>query len=67
MPVEDHPHYRTWNEALEQLVEAERRYHIARMEGQSEEETEPAARELDAARERYRIIAEQIDEEDGAS
>jgi hypothetical protein len=62
--VEDHPLFRTWSEALDRLVEAERRYHRARMEGQSEDELQPAARDLDDARESYRIITERVEEYD---
>jgi hypothetical protein len=64
MSAEDHPLYRTWDEALARLVEAERRYHVARMEGQPEGEVEQAARALDEARRNYEAIDEQIEEYD---
>lgn len=56
----DHPLYSAWNEALERLVEAERRYHIAMMEKRTVEEVQPVARDLDEARTRYKVIADQI-------
>ena len=61
MAVEQHPQYQAWSEALERLVEAERRYHIALMEKRTVEEIQPPARELDEARTRYKAIADQID------
>lgn len=60
----DHPQYPAWNEALERLVEAERRYHIALMEKRTVEEIQQAARDLDEARTRYRAIADQIGQDD---
>jgi hypothetical protein len=60
MAVEQHPQYQAWNEALERLVEAERRYHIALMEKRTVEEIQPVARDLDEARTRYQAIADQI-------
>ncbi|MGH6925453.1 MAG: hypothetical protein ACRED5_17130 [Propylenella sp.] len=61
MAVENHPLYAAWNEALQHLVEAERRYHIAMMERRPDEEIQRAARDLDAARETYRGIADRIE------
>jgi hypothetical protein len=61
MAVEQHPQYPAWSEALERLVEAERRYHIALMEKRTEDEIQLAARELDEARTRYQTIADQIE------
>ena len=62
MSAEDHPLYRTWDEALARLVEAERRYHVAKLEGRPEGEVEQTARELDEARRNYEAIDEQIEE-----
>ena len=61
MPIEQHPHYPAWNEALDRWVEAERRYYGALMEKRSTEEIEAAARDLDVAQTTYRAIAEQIE------
>lgn len=61
MAVEQHPPYQAWSEALDRLVEAERRYHIALMEKRTVDEIQPAARELDEARTRYQAIANQIE------
>ena len=61
MAVEQHPQYQAWSEALERLVEAERRYHTALMEKRTVEEIQPAARDLDEARTRYQAIADQIE------
>ena len=60
----EHPQYPAWNEALERLVEAERRYHIALMEKRTVDEIQPAARELDEARTKYQAIADQIGPDD---
>jgi hypothetical protein len=61
MAVEQHPQYQAWSEALERLVEAERRYHTALMEKRTVEEIQSAARDLDEARTRYQAIADQIE------
>ena len=61
MAVEQHPQYQAWSEALNRLVEAERRYHVAVMEKRTVDEIQPAARELDEARTRYQAIANQIE------
>jgi len=61
MAVEQHPQYQAWSEALDRLVEAERRYHVALMEKRTVDEIQPAARELDEARTRYQAIANQIE------
>ena len=61
MAVEQHPQYQAWSEALERLVEAERRYHMALMEKRTIEEIQPSALELDEARTNYKAIADQID------
>ena len=61
MAVEQHPQYQAWSEALERLVEAEQRYHIALMEKRTVEEIQPSALELDEARTNYKAIADQID------
>jgi len=60
MTVEQHPLYQAWREALDHMVEAERRYYTAVMENKPEGEVQPAARDLDAARETYHAIAGQI-------
>jgi hypothetical protein len=57
----EHPLYPAWNEAIERLVEAERRYHMALMENRTVDEIQPAARDLDEARTRYQAIAGQIE------
>lgn len=62
MSAEDHPLYRAWDEALARLVEAERRYHVAKMEGRPEGDVEQAALGLDEARRNYEAIDEQIEE-----
>jgi hypothetical protein len=64
MAIEDHPLYPAWRAAFDQLVEAERRYYSALMEGASEKDTEVAAGDLDAAREKYRSIAIKVEEYD---
>jgi hypothetical protein len=61
MEAEQHPQYPAWSEALDRLVEAERRYHIALMEKRTEDEIQQAARDLDEARTRYQAIADQIE------
>ena len=61
MAVEQHPQYAAGREALDRLVEAERRYHIALMEKRTVEEIQLAARDLDEARTRYQAIADQIE------
>jgi hypothetical protein len=60
MTVEKHPLYQAWNEALERMIEAERRYYAAVMEDRPSDEMQPVARELDEARARYRKIADDI-------
>ena len=60
MPVKQHPKYLAWNAALEQLVEAERRYYTAVMEDRTPEEIEPAALALDDARAKYKAAADDI-------
>jgi len=60
MAVENHPLYQAWNEALDRLVEAERRYYTALMEERTVDEVQPAALDLDEARARYRKIADEI-------
>jgi hypothetical protein len=61
MAVEDHPLYSEWDKALNRLIEAERRYHLGKFEGQSEDDLEPAGRELDEAREAYLAMSDQIE------
>lgn len=61
MTAEQHPLYEAWSKALDQMIEAERRYFRAVMEGKPEDEVQPAARDLDLARETYREIADQIE------
>ncbi len=61
MAAENHPLYSAWDKALGNLVEAERRYHIAKMEGRPEAEMEAAARELDVAREAYQAMSDEVD------
>ena len=60
MAVENHPQYQAWNEALERMVEAERRYYAAVMENLPPDQMYLVARELDEARTMYRIIANEI-------
>ena len=60
MAGENHPRYQAWNEALERMVEAERRYYAAVMEDRPNDEMQSAARDLDEARARYRRIADEI-------
>jgi hypothetical protein len=61
MAVEQHPQYHAWSEALDRLVEAERRYHVALMEKRAVDQIQLAARDLDEARTRYQAIADQIE------
>jgi hypothetical protein len=65
--AENHPLYAAWSEALEHMVEAERRYHVAMMERRPDEEIQLAARDLDAAREKYRAIAGRIEDYAGVA
>lgn len=60
MTGENHPQYQAWNEALERMMEAERRYYAAVMEGRPNDEMQSVARDLDEARARYRKIADEI-------
>ena len=60
MAVETHPLYPAWQEALEHMVEAERRYYTALMEERPSSEIQLAAHNLDEARTRYRKIADEI-------
>jgi hypothetical protein len=60
MAVENHPLYPAWNEALEHMVEAERRFYAALMEGRPSGEIQLAAHDLDGARTKYRKIADEI-------
>ena len=60
MAIENHPRYRAWNEALERMIEAERRYYAAVMEDRPTEQMQSEARELDEARTQYRKIADEI-------
>jgi putative heme degradation protein len=60
MSVESHPLFQAWNEALEHLVEAERRFYSALMEERSPDEIQHAALDLDEARSKYRKIADAI-------
>ena len=60
MAVESHPLYLAWNDALEHLVEAERRYYTALMGDRPPDEVQLAAHDLDEARTRYRKIADEI-------
>ena len=60
MAVENHPLYQAWNRALERMIEAERRYHAAVMEGRPTDEMHSVARELDEAREQYRKISDEV-------
>ena len=53
MAGENHPLYQAWNEALERMIEAERRYYAAVMEDRPNEEMQSVARDLDEARARY--------------
>ena len=61
MAGEGHPQYAAWSEALDRLVEAERRYHMALMEKRAADEIQLVARELDEARTKYQAIADQIE------
>jgi hypothetical protein len=61
MAVEEHPLYPAWNEALERLVEAERRYHIAKMENRTDSEMQSFARGIDEARQKYRTISDEVE------
>ena len=60
MAVENHPRYQAWKEALERLIEAERRYYAAVMEDRPADQMQSEARELDEARTQYRKIADEI-------
>ena len=60
MTVESHSLYPAWNEALEHLVEAERRYYTALMEERPPDEIQRAALDLDEARSKYRKVADGI-------
>jgi hypothetical protein len=60
MSVESHPLYQAWNEALERMIEAERRYYAAVMEDRPIDEMQLVARALDEARATYRKIADEI-------
>jgi hypothetical protein len=60
MAIEQHPQYSAWRKALQEMIEAEERYHIALMEERSTEEVEAAARDLDGARGRYRAVTDKI-------
>jgi hypothetical protein len=60
MAAESDPRYPAWNEALEHVVEAERRYYTAIMEGRPTDEIQLVARDLDQARIIYRKIADEI-------
>jgi hypothetical protein len=60
MAIESHPLYPAWNEALEHLVEAERRFYTALMEERPAEEVQRAALDLDEARSKYRKTADAI-------
>jgi len=62
--AEDHPLFAAWERALSQLVEAERRFHLAKMEGRPESELHQPARDLDEARDRYRAVSDQVGAED---
>ena len=64
MAIQDHPLYAAWSAALDLLVDAERRYYSALMEGKSEAESEGTAHDLDAAREKYRSVAIKVEEYD---
>jgi hypothetical protein len=61
MTTDRHPLYAAWSDALDRLVEAERRYHMALIEKRPMDELQEAARELDEARTRYRTIADQLE------
>ena len=54
------PLYPAWNEALERLIEAERRFYTALMEERLSEEVQVAAHDLDEARTKYRKISDAI-------
>jgi hypothetical protein len=60
MTVENHPLYPAWNEALDKVMEAERRYYTALLESRPSDEVQLAALGLDEARTRYRKIADEI-------
>ena len=60
MAVESHPLYPAWNKALEQLVDAERRFYTAIMEDRPPDEIQQAALDLDEARAVYRKAADAI-------
>jgi hypothetical protein len=60
MAAENHPLYPAWNEALERLIEAERRFYTALMEERPSEEVQVAAHDLDEARTKYRKISDAI-------
>ncbi len=61
MPMEQHPHYLAWSEALDHWIEAERHYYAAIMEKRSVDEIETAARDLDGARAKYRAVTAKIE------
>ena len=60
MAVENHHRYQAWSEALERMIEAERRYYAAVMEDRPTDQMQSEARELDEARTQYRKIADDI-------
>jgi hypothetical protein len=60
MTVESHPLYPAWNEALEHLIKAERRFYTALMEERPSDEIQLAAHDLDEARTKYRTVADAI-------
>jgi hypothetical protein len=60
MTGQNHPLYQPWSEALERMIEAERRYYAAVMEDRPNDELQSVARDLDEARARYRKIADEI-------
>jgi hypothetical protein len=59
--VEDNPLFQAWDKALGRLIEAERRYHVAKIERRPEDEIQQAARDLDDAREEYRAASDAIE------
>jgi len=60
MAAENHPRYHAWNEALQRMVEAERRYYAAVMADRPADEIQSVAHDLDEARASYRKIADEI-------
>jgi hypothetical protein len=59
--VQDHPAYPMWSEALDRMVEAERRYFEAFALQQHDELKRKAMRDMHVAREQYWDITDTLD------